>query len=101
VSLTLGPGPFSDHRAGLLIAGDLPRNATYAMPYPRRVRAILRGQVVLDSTDGWMLQAPPGTAPRCGSLPTTSTRPRCPPPQCTTSLQAKIRSQQPCLGSDH
>lgn len=58
MSLTFGPGPFSPHRAGLLSAGALPGDAAYAESYPRRVRAFLRGQVVLDSERGWMLHAP-------------------------------------------
>ncbi len=58
MSLTFGPGPFSHHRAGVLSAGELPSTAAYAEPYPRRVRAFLRGQVVVDSERGWMLHAP-------------------------------------------
>lgn len=58
MSLTFGPAPFSRHRAGLLSAGQLPATAAYAEPYPRRVRAFLGGQVVLDSEHGWMLHAP-------------------------------------------
>jgi uncharacterized protein (DUF427 family) len=58
MSLTFGPGPFSHQRAGLLSAGELPSTAAYAEPYPRRVRAFLRGQAVLDSERGWMLHAP-------------------------------------------
>lgn len=58
MSLTFGPGPFSRQRAGLFSAGNLAGDAAYAEPYPRRVRAFLRGQPVLDSEGGWMLHAP-------------------------------------------
>lgn len=58
MSLTFGPGPFSPHRAGVFSSGDLPGTAAYAEPYPRRVRAMRRGEVVLDSERGWMLHAP-------------------------------------------
>ncbi len=58
MSLTFGPGPFSHHTAGLLSAGELQSGTAYAEPYPRRVRAFLRGKVVLDSERGWMVHTP-------------------------------------------
>lgn len=42
----------------MLFTGDLPDDAAWAEPYPRRMRAFLGGQVVLDSERGWMLHAP-------------------------------------------
>lgn len=42
----------------MLSTGHHPTTASYAEPYPRRVRAFLRGNVVLDSARGWMLHAP-------------------------------------------
>ncbi|HEX7536758.1 MAG TPA: DUF427 domain-containing protein [Dermatophilaceae bacterium] len=56
MSLTFGPGPFSPHRAGLFSAGELPATAAYAEPYPRRVRAFLRGLPTLGGVRPGLLE---------------------------------------------
>jgi len=58
VSLTIGPGPFSTGSRGVLSSGELPRGAAYAEPYPRRVRALLEGRVLLDTDKAWMVHGP-------------------------------------------
>jgi hypothetical protein len=58
VSLTIGPGPFSNGNRGVLSAGEVPRGAAYAEPYPRRVRALLGGRALLDTDKAWMVHGP-------------------------------------------
>lgn len=57
MSLTFGPGPFSSNRAGVLSV-DLPVTTVYAEPYPRRMRAVRAGRVIVESERGWMAHAP-------------------------------------------
>jgi len=48
MSLTLGRGPWSKHRAGH--AGEpMPERVAYLEPWPRRIRAEVGGQVLLES----------------------------------------------------
>jgi len=58
MSLTIGSGPFSTDSRGVLSTGEVPRGATYAEPYPRRVRALLGGQALLDTDKAWMVHRP-------------------------------------------
>jgi len=58
MSLTIGSGPFSTDSRGVLSTGEVPRGATYAEPYPRRVRALLGGRALLDTDKAWMVHRP-------------------------------------------
>jgi uncharacterized protein (DUF427 family) len=58
VSLTIGSGPFSTDSRGVLSTGEVPRGAAYAEPYPRRVRALLGGQALVDTDKAWMVHRP-------------------------------------------
>jgi len=58
MSLTIGSGPFSTDSRGVLSTGEVPRGAAYAEPYPRRVRALLGGQALLDTDKAWMVHRP-------------------------------------------
>jgi hypothetical protein len=50
VSLTAGRGPFGRQRHGRFDF-DAPDHAVYIEPFPRRVRAVIDGRVVIDSDD--------------------------------------------------
>ncbi len=80
MSLTIGSGPFSTDSRGVLSTGEVPRGATYAEPYPRRVRALLGGQALLDTDKAWM-STDPDSGQNSGSRGTRSTHPawRAPP----------------------
>ncbi len=58
MSLTIGSGPVSTDSRGVLSTGEVPRGATYAEPYPRRVRALLGGRALLDTDKAWMVHRP-------------------------------------------
>lgn len=58
MTLTLGSGPFSrtPHAGHLNFdLGVAPRNVLYIEEYPRRIRAVLAGETVLDTTRGKLL----------------------------------------------
>ena len=57
MSLTFGPGPFSLHTRGLLAGGEVRDGPVYAEPYPRRLRAFVGGQPVVDTEGAWMVHA--------------------------------------------
>jgi uncharacterized protein (DUF427 family) len=64
MSLTLGTGPFGHDPAGIF-EPELPGTAmVFIEPYPRRMRGILAGETVVDSTRGQLLHEP-GRLPRC------------------------------------
>src|SRR5947209_4395148 len=50
VSLTIGSGPFAPNTAGRLNVA-LPERVVYVEPFPRRVRAVLDGQTVIESDE--------------------------------------------------
>lgn len=50
MSLTVGRGPFGRQRAGRFDF-DAPVEVVYVEPFPRRVRAVVAGEVVIDSDD--------------------------------------------------
>jgi uncharacterized protein (DUF427 family) len=56
MSLTLGTAPFSSKRRGLLNSRiDGPAHLLYFEPYERRMRALLGGETVIDTTGGMLL----------------------------------------------
>lgn len=55
MGLTIGGGPFG-HRDGQFDFGPLPEHVRYWEPWPRRMRAILGGETILDSKAGMLLQ---------------------------------------------
>jgi uncharacterized protein (DUF427 family) len=57
MSLTLGSGPFSGNRAGAFNFSleDAPGHQLYWDPFPRRMRALVGGHTILDSTRGHLL----------------------------------------------
>ncbi len=55
MSLSLGTGPFGPERNGTFESGPLPDHTRYWEPWPRRMRAILGGETVLDSRAGIIL----------------------------------------------
>src|SRR4051794_34953964 len=56
MSLTLGSGPFGHHPAGVLNSRiDGPRHTLYFEPYPRRIRALLGGETVIDTLGAHLL----------------------------------------------
>ena len=56
MSLTLGTAPFSSKRRGLLNSRiDGPAHLLYFEPYERRMRAVLGGETVIDTTGGMLL----------------------------------------------
>ena len=56
MSLTLGTAPFSSKRRGLLNARiEGPAHLLYFEPYERRMRALLGGETVIDTTGGMLL----------------------------------------------
>jgi uncharacterized protein (DUF427 family) len=56
MSLTLGTAPLSSRRRGLLNATiDGPAHTLYFEPYERRMRAVLDGETVIDTTGGMLL----------------------------------------------
>jgi uncharacterized protein (DUF427 family) len=87
MSLTLGPGPLSNHApAGANYAIEGPAHKLLFQEHPRRVRAELAGQVVLDTARGRLLHET-GLIPRlyvpfedldAAALERTDTRTHCP-----------------------
>lgn len=61
MSLTSGRGPLSSRRAGVFSA-HVPDDLVYVEPFQRRVRALLRGEAVVES-ERVVLVHRPGTAP--------------------------------------
>lgn len=59
MSLTMGSGPFGQAPAG----GFAPGNVLID-PYPRRMRGVLSGETIVDSTHGQLVHEP-GRLPRC------------------------------------
>jgi uncharacterized protein (DUF427 family) len=63
MSLTLGTGPFGHHPAGRLNSRiDGPKHTLYFEDYPRRIRAVLGGETVVDTVGGrllWESSLPP------------------------------------------
>lgn len=59
MSLTMGSGPFGQAPAGVFTPGMV-----LIDPYPRRMRAILAGETILDSARGQLVHEP-GRLPRC------------------------------------
>jgi uncharacterized protein (DUF427 family) len=56
MSLTLGTAPFSSRRRGLLNSRiEGPAHLLYFEPYERRMRALLNGETVIDTTGGMLL----------------------------------------------
>jgi uncharacterized protein (DUF427 family) len=56
MSLTLGTAPLSSKRRGLLNSRiDGPAHTLYFEPYERRMRAVLDGETVIDTTGGMLL----------------------------------------------
>lgn len=56
MSLTLGTAPLSSRRRGLLNSRiDGPAHTLYFEPYERRMRAVLDGETVIDTTGGMLL----------------------------------------------
>ena len=56
MSLTLGTAPLSSRRRGLLNSRiDGPAHTLYFEPYERRMRAVLGGETVIDTTGGMLL----------------------------------------------
>ena len=63
MSLTKGSGPFGERPAGTFnFDPKAPEHVLYLESCPRRVRVVLAGQSVADSTDAWLLH-PPGRTP--------------------------------------
>jgi uncharacterized protein (DUF427 family) len=63
MSLTKGSGPFGDHPAGAFnFHLDAPEHVLYLETTPRRVRVVLGGETVADSTQVRLLH-PPGRTP--------------------------------------
>jgi uncharacterized protein (DUF427 family) len=63
VSLTKGSGPFGENPAGAFnFDPGAPEHVLYLERSPRRVRVLLAGETVADSTDVWLLH-PPGRTP--------------------------------------
>lgn len=60
MTLTLGTGPLSATTDGVLQPSGPSTSAAFAQPYPRRVRAVVGGRVVLDSEGGVMLHRSDG-----------------------------------------
>ena len=64
MTLTMGTGPFGHAPAGVF-EPELPRTGlVFLEPYPRRMRGILAGETIVDSTRGLLLYEP-GRLPRC------------------------------------
>src|SRR5918997_5184499 len=55
MTLTMGTGPFGHEPAGRFNVDLEPGDIAYVEPSPRRVRAVLGGETVLDSTRAMML----------------------------------------------
>lgn len=55
MSLTFGSGPFGTGGNGQFDFGALPRHVRYWEPWPRRMRAMLDGEILLDSRAGMLL----------------------------------------------
>jgi uncharacterized protein (DUF427 family) len=56
MSLTLGSGPFGHHPAGVFNGKfEGPKHLLYFDDYPRRMRAVLGGETVIDTTRGKLL----------------------------------------------
>src|SRR3954468_5972680 len=56
MSLTLGSGPFGHHPAGVFNGKfEGPKHLLYFDDFPRRIRAVLGGETVIDTTRGKML----------------------------------------------
>ncbi len=56
MSLTLGTGPFGRHPAGVFNSSiDGPKHLLYFEPFPRRIRALIGGETVIDTTGGMLL----------------------------------------------
>jgi uncharacterized protein (DUF427 family) len=56
MALTLGSGPFGHHPAGVLNSRiEGPRHVLYFEDFPRRIRAVLGGETVIDTTAGKLL----------------------------------------------
>jgi uncharacterized protein (DUF427 family) len=56
MSLTLGSGPFGSHPAGVFNSRiDGPAHLLYFEPFERRIRAVLDGDTVIDTTRGMLL----------------------------------------------
>jgi uncharacterized protein (DUF427 family) len=56
MSLTLGTGPFGRHPAGVFNSSiDGPKHVLYFEPFPRRIRALIGGETVIDTTSGMLL----------------------------------------------
>jgi uncharacterized protein (DUF427 family) len=56
MSLTLGTGPFGRHPAGVFNSAiDGPEHVLYFEPFPRRIRGLIGGETVIDTTGGMLL----------------------------------------------
>lgn len=71
MSLTAGKAPFGPERAGRFDI-EVPDHAVYVEPFPRRVRAVVNGETVIDS-DKVLLVHETGSLPRY-AFPATDVR---------------------------